>query len=112
ELRDDFGDHALDVVDDRRVRRLRLAHPPLEHAAQPFGGAGVALEVERGGVLQVPGRDRTRRPLHASASHWNADHRLELGDGGVGIADLYGAHAHGTRRLQVDAEIVEINAAL
>src|SRR5262249_38518468 len=38
ELRDYFGDHALDVVDDRRVRRLRPTHPTLEHTAQPFGG--------------------------------------------------------------------------
>jgi hypothetical protein len=37
---------------------------------------------------------------------------LQFVDRRVGVADLYGAHAHGARRLQVDAEIVEIDAVL
>ena len=58
ELRDDGVDRLLHVVDHRRLGHLRLAHPAIEHAAQALGRAGIALEIERGGVLQVLGGDR------------------------------------------------------
>ena len=51
-------------------------------------------------------------PAHRSASQRNSHHRLQLVDRGVGIADLYGAHAERARWLEVDAEVVEIDAAL
>src|ERR1700759_4006436 len=50
--------------------------------------------------------------LMRSSFEGNADHRLEFGDRNVGIANLDRAHAHGARRLQIDAEIVEIDAVL
>jgi len=64
EALDDRLDRGLDAVHDRRLGDLGLAHAPAQHPAQALGGRGIALEVERRGVLQVLGRDRSRRASH------------------------------------------------
>src|SRR5262249_28653315 len=67
ELVHDGVDRLLDIVDDRRLGQARFGHPALQDAAQAVGGAGIALEIERGRVLQVSGGDRARAAFHASA---------------------------------------------
>src|SRR5207245_5611268 len=48
-----------------------------------------------------------RSAADAGRAQGEANDRLELGDGGVGIDDLDGGHAHGARGLQVAADVVE-----
>ena len=50
--------YRLGIVDDRRLEVTCLAHATQQHLAQPAGGAGVAVDIGRGDVLQPLRHDR------------------------------------------------------
>src|SRR3546814_15666150 len=50
---------------------------------------------------------RKRRDRSCPSAQREPDHRLQLGDGDIGVDDLDRGHAHGPGRLEVDAEVVE-----